>query len=137
MRLFVTVVAIQNLKNIKIEVECSFPKLFEELISTSVIQLTFVGFALLIIVVWLPNMKKKDASLSRYPEFEEYKNKSGMFFPKVIWGAISNPVIQLNLLWLLSATLFRSHIIFCIFLDMKTRVICWRDEFKKSYLIIL
>lgn len=34
-----------------------------------------------IMVVWLPNMLRKDKSLSRYKEFEDYKNKSGMFFP--------------------------------------------------------
>ena len=44
---------------------------------------TFIGFVLLIIIVWLPNMKKKDASLSRYPEYEVYKSKSGMFFPRL------------------------------------------------------
>ena len=45
--------------------------------------ITFIGFAFLIFVVWVPNMKKKDASLSRYPEFEEYKKKTGIFFPRV------------------------------------------------------
>ena len=44
---------------------------------------TFIGFTLLIIIVWLPNMQKKDNSLSRYPEFEGYKSKTGMFFPRL------------------------------------------------------
>merc|ERR1712183_422606 len=44
---------------------------------------TFIGFAFLIYVVWIPNMKKKDASPSRYPEFEDYKNQSGIFFPRI------------------------------------------------------
>lgn len=32
-----------------------------------------------------PNMKKKDKSLSRYPEFESYKQRTFMLFPK-LWG---------------------------------------------------
>ena len=35
----------------------------------------------IIIFVWIPNMIKKDKSLSRYPDFNEYKNKSKTFFP--------------------------------------------------------
>jgi protein-S-isoprenylcysteine O-methyltransferase Ste14 len=31
--------------------------------------------------VFLPNMRKKDQSLSRYSEFDEYKNHSGFLFP--------------------------------------------------------
>ena len=46
--------------------------------------ITFIGFAFLIFVVWVPNIKKKDTSLSRYPEFEEYKKKSGVFFPRIL-----------------------------------------------------
>ncbi len=30
---------------------------------------------------WVPNMKKKDRSLSRYPEFAEYKANSKLFIP--------------------------------------------------------
>lgn len=32
-------------------------------------------------LVWAPNMIKKDKSLSRYPEFLEYKRKSKLFIP--------------------------------------------------------
>ncbi len=32
-------------------------------------------------IVWLPNMIKKEKSLSRYPGFPEYKNKSKFFIP--------------------------------------------------------
>ena len=39
---------------------------------------------LFITIVWLPNMYKKDKSLSKYPEFEDYKNKSYFFIP-LIW----------------------------------------------------
>ena len=35
--------------------------------------------------VFVPNMLKKDKSLSRYPEFEEYKANSGLLLPK-LWG---------------------------------------------------
>ncbi len=34
-------------------------------------------------VVWVPNMRKKDASLSRYPAFEAYRSRSGLLFPKL------------------------------------------------------
>ena len=33
-------------------------------------------------LVWVPNMKRKDRSLSRYPEFADYKARSGWIFPK-------------------------------------------------------
>ena len=34
-----------------------------------------------VFVVWLPNMRAKDKSLSRYPEFPAYKKKSWYFIP--------------------------------------------------------
>ena len=34
-------------------------------------------------IIWIPNMKKKDQSLSRYPEFETYRNNTGLLFPKI------------------------------------------------------
>jgi len=37
-----------------------------------------------IIFVWIPNMIKKDKSLSRYDNFNDYKNNSNSFFP-FIW----------------------------------------------------
>lgn len=36
-----------------------------------------------IVGIFIPNMLKKDQSLARYPEFEEYKNNSGLLFPKL------------------------------------------------------
>nr|WP_017747277.1 DUF1295 domain-containing protein [Scytonema hofmannii] len=36
-----------------------------------------------IIGIFIPNMLKKDQSLSRYPEFAEYKSQSGLIFPKL------------------------------------------------------
>jgi protein-S-isoprenylcysteine O-methyltransferase Ste14 len=32
---------------------------------------------------WIPNMRKKDKSLSRYPEFAEYKKRSWLFIPPI------------------------------------------------------
>jgi steroid 5-alpha reductase family enzyme len=34
-----------------------------------------------IVFVWLPNMRKKDRSLARYPEFEAYKARTRRFIP--------------------------------------------------------
>jgi hypothetical protein len=35
------------------------------------------------VVYWLPNMRRKDASLARYPAFAEYKRRSKMLVPWV------------------------------------------------------
>jgi len=35
----------------------------------------FIGY------IWIPNMIKKDKSLSRYPEFDDYSKKSKRFIP--------------------------------------------------------
>ena len=45
--------------------------------------LPFVVLALMIAIVWAPNMIKKDRSLSRYPEFGKYKEKSKFFIPYI------------------------------------------------------
>jgi len=37
--------------------------------------------------IFVPNMRKKDSSLSRYPEFEAYKARSGLLFPKLFGQA--------------------------------------------------
>lgn len=34
-------------------------------------------------LVFVPNMRKKDQSLARYPEFAAYKERSGLLFPKL------------------------------------------------------
>ena len=34
-----------------------------------------------IIIIWIPNMIKKDKSLSRYENFEDYKKRSNLFWP--------------------------------------------------------
>ena len=43
----------------------------------------FVVLSLFVTAVWIPNMRKKDKSLSRYPEFAAYKEQSGWMFPRV------------------------------------------------------
>lgn len=45
--------------------------------------LPFVIFAAIIGLIFIPNMRKKDQSLSRYPEFAEYKMRSGVLLPKL------------------------------------------------------
>lgn len=56
--------------------------------------LIYLGFSLLamhwapllvillfVLIVWLPNMRKKDRSLARYPEFAAYRARSKFFLP--------------------------------------------------------
>ena len=45
--------------------------------------LPFVILGVVAILVFVPNMKKKDESLSRYPEFAAYKERSGLLLPKL------------------------------------------------------
>ena len=42
--------------------------------------LVLAGFGL---AVFLPNMRRKDISLSRYPEFEDYRRRTGLLLPKL------------------------------------------------------
>ena len=44
----------------------------------------FVILALFMAIIWLPNMIKKDKSLSRYKGYGEYKKRTSLFFP-FIW----------------------------------------------------
>ena len=44
----------------------------------------FVVLALFVSAVWVPNMLKKDKSLSRYPEFADWKKRSWLFIP-LVW----------------------------------------------------
>ncbi len=44
--------------------------------------------------IFLPNMLKKDKSLSRYPEFEAYKTRTGLLLPKLF--STSQPIPQEN-----------------------------------------
>lgn len=43
--------------------------------------LPLASLAVFIFVLWVPNMKRKDKSLSRYPGFEGYKKDSWCFIP--------------------------------------------------------
>jgi protein-S-isoprenylcysteine O-methyltransferase Ste14 len=40
--------------------------------------------------IFIPNMFKKEQSLSRYPEFAEYQQRSGLLLPN-IWQLVSQP----------------------------------------------
>ncbi len=42
------------------------------------------ALALMVLFYWIPNMRRKDASLSRYPAFAAYAKRSKMFIPFVI-----------------------------------------------------
>jgi protein-S-isoprenylcysteine O-methyltransferase Ste14 len=44
--------------------------------------LPFLILAVFTVVVFLPGMRQKDQSLSRYPEFEQYKLQSGLMLPR-------------------------------------------------------
>lgn len=52
--------------------------------------LILVGF---ITGIFLPNMKKKDQSLSRYPEFASYKVRSGFLLPRLLVPKTNNSEI--------------------------------------------
>ncbi len=67
--------------------------------------LIYLGFAMLvrhwlpfailgglIASVFLPNMRKKDQSLSRYPEFAAYQANSGLLFPQLLQRLSVNEV---------------------------------------------
>ena len=43
-----------------------------------------VVLVLFMIIIWLPNMRRKDKSLSRYPDYEDYKKRSSLIIP-FIW----------------------------------------------------
>ena len=43
--------------------------------------LPLIALLLFICFIWIPNMIRKDKSLSRYPEFEKYKKQTSRLFP--------------------------------------------------------
>ena len=45
--------------------------------------LGFIGIVAFFVGAFIPNMIKKDKSLSRYPEFAAYKKQTGLLFPKL------------------------------------------------------
>lgn len=46
--------------------------------------LPLLVIALFLAVIWVPNMLRKDRSLSRYPEFDAYRRRTKMFIPFLI-----------------------------------------------------
>lgn len=60
----------------------------EILIYTAFALMSLHWLPFLILAAWifgffLRNMLKKDKSMSRYPQFEEYRKRTGMLFPKI------------------------------------------------------
>jgi protein-S-isoprenylcysteine O-methyltransferase Ste14 len=44
----------------------------------------FLVLGMFVFGIWVPNMRRKDGSLSRYAEFGEYRAKSKLFIPYVV-----------------------------------------------------
>ena len=40
-----------------------------------------IALSIFVFAIWIPNMIRKDKSLSRYPEFDKYKKNSSKFIP--------------------------------------------------------
>ena len=54
--------------------------------SFALLAMSWIPFAVLaayLLIVWGPNIRRKEKSLSRYPEFEEYKKKVKLFVPYI------------------------------------------------------
>jgi hypothetical protein len=45
--------------------------------------LPVVLLAAFVLAYWWPNMRRKDASLARYPQFAGYKARSKLFIPLI------------------------------------------------------
>lgn len=58
--------------------------------------LPMVILGLFIGVLFIPNMLKKDASLSRYPEFADYKGRSGLILPRLLGGRHAEHLSQID-----------------------------------------
>ncbi|PSN14481.1 steroid 5-alpha reductase [filamentous cyanobacterium CCT1] len=59
-------------------------------LSFALLAMHWLPFAILSLVaalVFVPNMRKKDESLSRYPEFADYRARSGLLLPQLFRGA--------------------------------------------------
>jgi hypothetical protein len=46
--------------------------------------LPYVVLAVFGLAVFLPNMRKKDQSLARYPGFGAYRERSGLLLPRLL-----------------------------------------------------
>ncbi len=53
--------------------------------------LPFLILAVFTAGLFIPNMKKKDQSLSRYPEFAGYKARSGLLLPRLLGSTAREP----------------------------------------------
>jgi steroid 5-alpha reductase family enzyme len=54
----------------------------------------WLPFAILgsfVFALFVPNMLKKDKSLARYPEFADYKTRSGLILPSLLGASSQNP----------------------------------------------
>lgn len=51
--------------------------------------LPFLILGSFISVMFIPNMLRKDSSLSRYSEFKDYKRRSGLLLPKLFFTPVS------------------------------------------------
>ena len=56
--------------------------------------LPFAILGLVTALIFVPNMLKKDKSLSRYPEFAAYKERSGMLLPKLFVNRSTDSSIE-------------------------------------------
>ena len=69
---------------------CRNPNYFGELLiyggfsSLAMHWAPFAALALFVAVLWIPNMIKKDRSISRHEGFEEYKRRSKLFIPFLV-----------------------------------------------------
>ena len=55
-----------------------------QLIGQLILWLILAVIVIAIAAFWLPRMRKKDRSLSRYPEFADYKKRTTMLIPFVM-----------------------------------------------------
>lgn len=62
----------------------SFALLAIERLSWWIGWLPAAAFASIIAIEWIPNMLRKERSLSRYPEFAEYKKRSKLILPYLL-----------------------------------------------------
>jgi protein-S-isoprenylcysteine O-methyltransferase Ste14 len=66
---------------------CRNPNYFGELLIYLALALLAMHWLSLLVLVlfvaayWVPNMRRKDRSLARYPEFAEYRGRTKMFIP--------------------------------------------------------
>jgi steroid 5-alpha reductase family enzyme len=53
----------------------------------AVLAMSWIPFAVIaayFVIIWIPNIRRKEKSLSRYPEFKEYKKSVKLFIPYIL-----------------------------------------------------